>query len=443
MSDQELKDLWENLLALAEPLLPAGTVETWLKSCVPLSYVDDTLTVDAANVFIENTIRNRYLKTLEELMSRAGLGQSICLTVPQEKDSSSGKPEQPQRVAEPKNPSPTGLNPNYKFSSFVVGRSNRLAHAASLAVADNPGSAYSPLFIWGGVGLGKTHLMHAIGRHALAQNPRLRVTYVSSEKFTNELITAIKNNKTAEFRSKYRHMDLLLIDDIQFIAGKESTQEEFFHTFNTLHDNKKQIVLSSDRPPKEISDIEERLVSRFEWGLVTDIQQPDYETRIAILKKKAESRNYPLPDEVAAYLAQNIPSNIRELEGSLNRVIACAELSSEQITVERAVEWLKDMIGSRRRGVITIETIQQIVAEECGFTVEDLVSRKRTNDIALSRQIAMFLCRTHTECSLQQISTAFRKKDHTTVLHAHRKISSLLMENLRVKALVENIEKKL
>lgn len=441
---QNPEQIWEELLELAGALLPDGAVAIWLKSCTPLKFEDGVLTVDVANPFVEQTVRNRFLTILEEVFLQSGAGTSIVLSV-----NDSDKEDEKKsafRVAEPSAPPPTqshGLNPNYLFSSFVIGKSNRLAHAASIAVADNPGAAYNPLFIWGGVGLGKTHLMHAIGHYALSTNPKLKVAYVSSEKFTNELITAIKNNKTAEFRSKYRHMDILLIDDIQFVAGKESTQEEFFHTFNSLHDGKKQIVLSSDRPPKEISDIEERLVSRFEWGLVTDIQQPDYETRIAILKKKAETRHYPIPDDVVIYLAQNVPSNIRELEGALNRVIACAELNSEPVTIDNAMEWLKDVIRDRKHGLITVPMIQQIVAEETGFTVEDLVSKKRTAEIALSRQIAMYLCRKHTESSLQQISTAFGKKDHTTVLHAQRKIEQLIKENTRISANVNNCEKKL
>ncbi len=437
---KNVDQLWKKLLEEASPLLPSGATEIWLKSCVPLGIRDDALILDVPNSFVERTINDRFRKIMEEALIQQGWGSRIELRVSDEE----AQPDEEKTQARTATPQPNGLNPNYLFSSFVVGKSNRLAHAASVAVADNPGAAYNPLFIWGGVGLGKTHLMHAIGHYALGANPSLKVTYVSSEKFTNELITAIKNNKSSDFRAKYRHMDILLIDDIQFLAGKESTQEEFFHTFNSLHDEKKQIVISSDRPPKEISDIEERLVSRFEWGLVTDIQQPDYETRIAILKKKAEARRYPVPEEVVNYLAQNVPSNIRELEGSLNRIIACAELNSEPITVDNASEWLKDVISHSNRGPTNIDTIQQIVAEEFGFTVEDLMSSRRTSEIALARQIAMYICREHTESSLQQISFSFRKKDHTTVLHACRKIEQLLKENSpRIKKLVDNIEKKL
>jgi len=439
---KDVEKLWQDIVAASTPKLPDGTVDVWLKTCVPLSMEDEVILLDVANDFIKVQIQNRFQKILEDTMKDLGYGKGLKLNVgtgdnrkEQERAERTIKPESQGKVS--------GLNPNYLFSSFVVGKSNRLAHAASLAVAESPGAAYNPLFIWGGVGLGKTHLMHAIGHHALQNDRNLKVGYVSSEKFTNELITSIKNNRTAEFRARYRTMDLLLIDDIQFLAGKESTQEEFFHTFNSLHDGKKQIVLSSDRPPKDIKSIEDRLVSRFEWGLVTDIQSPDYETRIAILTKKAEFRNYPMPEDVINYLAQNVPSNIRELEGALNRVIACAELNSEPVTVENTSEWLKDIVRHTSKGPVSINLIQQIVAEECSFTVEDLTSSKRTSEIALARQIAMFVCRKHTESSLQQIGSAFNKKDHTTVLHAQKKIEQLLLDNARVKGIVDNVESKL
>lgn len=437
---KDINEIWKSVLAAAAPKLPSGTAEIWLNGCLPLELNSQgTLKLDAGNDFVKKTIEERFQKILEESLIGQQLGKRVELIA----NGSSTVESQPRLPLRPQPPANNGLNPNYVFSSFVIGKSNRLAHAASLAVAESPGAAYNPLFIWGGVGLGKTHLMHAIGHYALDKDPNLKVSYVSSEKFTNELITAIKNNKTADFRAKYRHMDILLIDDIQFLAGKESTQEEFFHTFNSLHDDKKQIVLSSDRPPKEISDIEERLVSRFEWGLVTDIQQPDYETRIAILKKKAETRGCMVPDEVINYLAQNVPNNIRELEGALNRIIACAELNSEPMTVDNAQDWLKDVIRSTARGPVNIDTIQQIVAEEFGLTVEDLVGSKRTSEIALARQVAMYICRKRTDSSLQQISLSFSKKDHTTVLHAQRKIDQLVKDTERVRKIVENIERKL
>lgn len=434
--------IWQDIVAAATPRLPEGAVDIWLKTCVALEFQNETLTLDVANDFIKVQIQDRFQKILESTMQELNYGEKLELNVG--KGVNRKEKERAEKTVRPQSiGSINGLNPNYIFTSFVVGKSNRLAHAASLAVAENPGAAYNPLFIWGGVGLGKTHLMHAIGHHALQNNRNLKVAYVSSEKFTNELITSIKNNRTSDFRARYRNMDLLLIDDIQFLAGKESTQEEFFHTFNSLHNDKKQIVLSSDRPPKDIKSIEDRLVSRFEWGLVTDIQTPDYETRIAILSKKAEYRNYSIPEKVIAYLAQNVPSNIRELEGALNRVIACAELNSEPITVDNAGEWLKDIIRNTARGPVSIDLIQQIVSEESNFTIEELVSSKRTSEIALARQIAMYVCRKHTESSLQQISTAFNKKDHTTVIHAQKKIAQMLKDNNRVKTIVDNIESKL
>lgn len=287
--------------------------------------------------------------------------------------------------------------------------------------------------------------MHAIGHYFLDnhKNDNMKVTYVSSEKFTNELISSIKNNRTQEFKAKYRNVDILLIDDIHFLAKKESTQEEFFHTFNSLHNSKKQIVISSDRPPKEIQSIEDRLVSRFEWGLVTDIQPPDYETRVAILQKKAQTRNVDIPEEIILFLANNVPSNIRELEGSLNRVIASSELNSEPMTVENVSVWLKDVIKYASHGPVSVETIQQIVAENLGFTVEDLKSSKRTSELAFARQVAMYLSRKHTESSLQQIGLAFNKKDHTTVLHAQKKIDALIKDQPRIKSTVDNLEEKL
>ncbi|MCX7829300.1 MAG: chromosomal replication initiator protein DnaA, partial [Thermanaerothrix sp.] len=280
--------------------------------------------------------------------------------------------------------------------------------------------------------------------HYVCDNqPGAKVVYVSSEKFTNELISAIQNNRTQDFKAKYRSIDVLLIDDIQFLADKESTQEEFFHTFNSLHDAKKQVVISSDRPPKDIQRVEERLVSRFEWGLVTDIQPPDLETRVAILQKKAELRGYHVPEEVIFFLAQNIPSNIRELEGALNRVVACSELNDEPISVENAAEWLKDIIRNVMKGPVSIDLIQHLVAESFGISVDELLSSKRTSDLALARQVAMYLCREHTEASLQQIGYGFNKKDHTTVLHACRKIDELLKTDLKVKSVVDNVRKKL
>ena len=318
------------------------TAEIYLQTCMPLSLDDGVLTLDVATQFAMDQIKSRYLARMRELLIETSFGTDVRLRV------SSDQPEdtrvqEPQPKAQP--PKPTsgrnGLNPNYVFSTFVVGKSNRLPHAASLAVAESPGNTYNPFFIWGKVGLGKTHLMHAIGHHIEATNNNTKILYVSAEKFTNDLITAIRNNTNQEFRARYRELDVLMIDDVQFIAGKEQTQEEFFWTFNTLHDAKKQIIISADRPPKDIEGIADRLVSRFEWGLVTDIQPPDLETRVAILQKKAEMKKYMnIPEDVIMFIAQNIPSNIRELEGSLNRIVACSDLNHEPINIENASVWL-------------------------------------------------------------------------------------------------------
>ncbi|MCM8761245.1 MAG: chromosomal replication initiator protein DnaA, partial [Candidatus Omnitrophica bacterium] len=331
-----------------------------------------------------------------------------------------------------------GLQERYSFDHFVIGPSNRFAHAAALAVSDSPAKAYNPLFIYGGVGLGKTHLMHAIGHRVLQKSPKARVLYISSEEFTNQLISAIQNRTTLKFREKYRSVDILLIDDIHFIAGKEATQEEFFHTFNALYDAHKQIVVSSDRPPKEIERLEERLVSRFEWGLVTDIQPPDFETRIAILKKKSEKETIVLPEDVFYFLAEKIRTNIRELEGALIRVVAYAKLVGKDVSVELAKEVLKDMIIEGEKKV-TIELIQKKVSEYFDIKLSDMRAKKRSKAIAYPRQIAMYLARQLTDYSLPEIGEQFGGRDHTTVIHAYDKIENDLKNKRGLKAIVDKV----
>ena len=316
------------------------------------------------------------------------------------------------------------LNPKYTFDTFVVGSSNQFAHAAAQAVAESPSKTYNPLYIYGGVGLGKTHLMHAIGYRVRELNRHLRLCYLSSEKFMNELITAIRYDQTMSFRDKYRSIDVLLIDDIQFMAGKERTQEEFFHTFNALYDNQKQIVISSDCPPREIPTLEERLHSRFEWGLIADIQPPDLETKVAILRKKAELEKLELPDEVALFMAGKIRSNIRELEGSLVRLTALSSLRGEPINLGLAQEALKNIVDEQERS-ITIELIQRVVADNYNMKVADLKSKNNARSIAVPRQVAMYLCKTLTKASLPEIGREFGGKHHTTVLHSINKISEL------------------
>jgi chromosomal replication initiator protein len=347
-------------------------------------------------------------------------------------------------AVKPKLKSGLNLNPGYTFKSFVVGKSNRLAHAASAAVAETPGEAYNPLFIWGGVGLGKTHLMHAICHYSLEKRSTLNVVYVSSEKFINEFIHSIQTKQGHEFKNRYRNVDILLIDDIQFMGEKQSSQEEFFHTFDSLREINKQIVICSDRPPTELRNIEDRLVSRFTWGLVTDIQPPDLETRIAILQKKAQIRNCQIPEDVVSFLAQRIPSNIRELEGALNRVIHCSALSNDSVTIDNVSVWLKDILRADVKGPATISAIQGLVAESLEMSVENLMSPKRTAEIALARQIAMYLCGELTEQSQQAISLAFNKKDHTTYIHARKKVAQMLKDgDQKVQGVVDNVRSKL
>ncbi len=324
---------------------------------------------------------------------------------------------------------PGNLNSRYTFEEFVIGNSNRFAHAAAQAVAAAPARAYNPLFLYGGVGLGKTHLMHAIGHRVLQDNPDANVVYVSSEKFTNEFIIAVQNNKTVEFRNKYRLVDVLLIDDIQFLEGKEGTQEEFFHTFNALHESGRQLVISSDRPPKEIQTLENRLRSRFEWGLLTDIQPPDLETREAILRKKAESEKIPVPDEVTSFIAKVIPSNIRELEGALIRVVAFSSLTKSSITVDLAAEVLKNAVAQAPLRRVTITAIKEKVAKAHGLTVKEMDNHRRDQRVAAPRQIAMYVCTELTDCSLPHIAREFNKKDHTTVMYARDKVKEQMQRD--------------
>ena len=346
----------------------------------------------------------------------------------------------------PKNNYPF-LNPRYTFDTFVVGTNNNLAHAASLAVAESPAEVYNPLFIYGGVGLGKTHLMHSIAHFILEHNPKSKVLYVTSETFTNELIDSIRNrnenSSTAEFREKYRNIDVLLVDDIQFIIGKESTQEEFFHTFNTLHESKKQIIISSDKPPKDIETLEERLRSRFEWGLTVDIQQPDYETRMAILKKKEELDGLQIDNEVMKYIATNIKSNIRELEGALTKIVALSRLKNREVNVELAEEALKDLISPNNIKDITPELIVDIVADHFNITSAEIVSSKKSRNIAYPRQISMYLCRKLTDVSLNDIGKKLGNRDHTTILHGINKIEADLKKDNNLDNTIDVLSKKI
>ena len=338
------------------------------------------------------------------------------------------------------------LNPRYTFGTFVVGSNNKFAHAASLAVAESPGEIYNPLFIYGGVGLGKTHLMHSIARFILEHNPDSKGLYVTSEEFTNELIEAIRNgNNTAmtQFRDKYRNIDVLLVDDVQFIIGKDATQEEFFHTFNSLHSAKKQIIISSDKPPKDMEILEDRIRSRFEWGLIADISSPDYETRVAILKKKEEMDGYDINEDVIKYIATNIKSNIRELEGSLNKVMAFANLEKREVTVELAEQVLKDIISPDQQKIITPEYIISMVAEHYDITIDEIKGNKRNSKIVIPRQIAMYLCREMIDIPLKSVGKCLGNRDHTTIMHGCEKIEHELQTSDTMKNTIEVLMKKI
>lgn len=444
MTTEELTEIWEKTLQAVEPHINKPSFETWLKLTRPLKVENGFLIIEAPNVFAKDWVESRYSPLLVSAL-RDLVNEDFDIKFVTRKNDLHQKQrvEFPQPSKEPEEAAFPHLNPKYTFETFVVGEGNRLAHAASLAVAEAPAKAYNPLFIYGGVGLGKTHILQAIGHFVLQNSSGYRVVYVSSEKFTNELITAIQNNKTPAFREKYRNVDLLLIDDIQFLAGKESTQEEFFHTFNALYEARKQIVISSDRPPKNIPTLEDRLRSRFEWGLITDIQAPDLETRIAILRKKAALEGWRLPDDVITYIAEQIDSNIRELEGALIRVIAYSSLTNQPITLDLTIDFLKDIINSQQEKRVTISFIQKTVAEYYHLNPEDLKAKKRTKDVALPRQLAMYLCRELTDSSLPKIGEEFGGRDHTTVIYACDKVREQMNKDPSFNRLVQDLILKL
>lgn len=433
----DLTLVWTQALDVLERQLPHANFEAWLKKTRPLAFYDDTLIVAVQNEFARDRLESRYASLIRQTL-RDVTKRNIALRflVPREHTIERGDdslPTEPPVLPPPaapagnngstSEPSFKPLNPKYTFDSFVVGNSNRFAHAASQAVAESPARAYNPLFIYGGVGLGKTHLMHAIGHFVSRHTHAVRVAYVSTETFTNEFINSIRDDKMSDFQNRYRSVDVLLIDDIQFLAGKVQTQEEFFHTFNAIHEANKQIVISSDRPPKEIPTLEERLRSRFEWGLICDIQPPDLETRIAILRKKARIESLEVPDDVIGYIATHIDTNIRELEGALTRVVAYSGMMRSPITIDLASYALKDILPPVRPRQVTIDLVQRTVADFFQLQLDDLKVRKRTRNVAFPRQIAMFLCRELTDFSLPKIGEEFGGRDHTTVLHAYEKVS--------------------
>ncbi|ABS41692.1 chromosomal replication initiator protein DnaA [Clostridium botulinum] len=438
-----LTETWEKAINIIKGELTEVSFNTWIKSINPISLENNSLKLAVPNDFTKGILESRYkdliVNALKLLTSKKYNIDFIVTT--EEKIEKNHNNEKSNIVVNDE--MSTMLNPKYTFDSFVIGNSNRFAHAASLAVAESPAKAYNPLFIYGGVGLGKTHLMHAIGHYILHNNPKSQVVYVSSEKFTNELINSIKDDKNVEFRNKYRNIDILLVDDIQFIAGKERTQEEFFHTFNALYEANKQIIISSDRPPKEIPTLEDRLRSRFEWGLIADIQAPDFETRMAILKKKADVEKLNIPNEVMVYIATKIKSNIRELEGALIRIVAFSSLTNKEISVDLASEALKDIISSKQTRQVTIDIIQEVVANYYNLKIEDLKSARRTRNIAFPRQIAMYLSRKLTDMSLPKIGEEFGGRDHTTVIHAYEKISNNLKKDESLQNAIKELNKRI
>jgi chromosomal replication initiator protein len=425
--------LWARLLAVLEGQVPESVLESWLRPCRLLAVDGNRLRIVAPNKFTRDWIGEHHVDTIQ-VAARTVLGGNPQVSIEMD-----AEPERSATISRERIPGAAldDLTPRYTFGSFVIGSSNQFAQAACQAVAELPGKAYSPLFLYGGVGLGKTHLLHAVGHEMARLHPSLRLLYLSSERFTNELINAIRYDRTGEFRAKYRTIDLLLIDDIQFMAGKERTQEEFFHTFNDLYEGHKQIVVSSDSTPKEIPELEERLRSRFEWGLIADIQPPDFETRVAILKKRAEIERVRLPDDVAYLMASRIKTNIREIEGSLTRMAAFCSLTGREMSVDVAQEVLSDLWGADEK-VITIEHIQRKVSEFFGLKFTDMRARRRTKAVAFPRQIAMYFARQLTHASLTEVGRAF-DKDHTTVLHAVTKVETLIRQDAKFKKTVDTL----
>ncbi|MEW6088866.1 MAG: chromosomal replication initiator protein DnaA [bacterium] len=434
-------NLWDKIKENIQTKIPHQAFDTWFRPTQMLSSSNNNIQIEVPNIIYRDWLVTHYTDIIKDIIKEiTNEEKEIIFSITQNQLN----PAEVKHFIHKEEPVifENNLNTNYIFENFVVGNSNRFAHAASIAVAESPSKTYNPFFIYGGVGLGKTHLLHAIGNSVLKKYPSLKIMYLSTEKFVNEFINCIRDGKDIIFRNKYRNIDLLLIDDIQFLAGKERTQEEFFHTFNTLYDAHKQIVISSDSPPKEIPTLEERLRSRFEWGLITDIQAPDLETRIAILKKKAEKEKINLSNDVALFIANKIKANIRELEGSLIRTVAYAFLTKRPIDLELTKEVLKD-IFPKDFDNINIDTIQEVVAKYFNIPTSDMKKKKRSKSIAFPRQVAMYLCRTLTNLSLPEIGENFGGRDHTTVIHACLKIKGLREKDLNFNNQVEEITSKL
>ena len=432
-------ELWNNAKALLREELPIVSFTTWIDQPIKPVYVaDDKLALEIISEFNEKTIRNRYLSMITNAVTEAA-GRSMTIELMSKDERIAWQEKQKKEVPAPVEGA-NMFNPKSTFDNFVVGSSNRFAHAASLAVAETPGKAYNPLFLYGGVGLGKTHLMHAIGHFIREHFPNMNMLYLPTEMFTNEMISAIKNNKNVEFRNRFRNVDVLMLDDIQFIAGRDSTQEEFFHTFNALHSAGKQIIISSDRPPREIARLEERLRSRFEWGLIADIQKPDFDTRVAILRKKADEEGIAVSNEMLELIADRVESNIRELEGSLTRVSAYAKLSRCEINEEVITHALRDIAVVRDPKRVTPDLIIDAVAEYYGLGAPLLRGNSRKKEIAQARHVAVYLTREMTGMSLPRIGDAFGR-DHSTIINSCDKITSLLSSDPDMKAVIADLKK--
>jgi len=439
-------NVWEQVLGRIEATVNSHSFYTWFKPTVYVGVRGTELVVRVPNPVFRDWLTKHYSGVITEaLRDTANPGLSVTFVTdgpvdltPDPKLSPVEKTVEPvESVSAPVTGS-VGLNARYTFDTFIVGSSNQFAHAAARAVAEAPSRSYNPLFLYGGVGLGKTHLMHAVGRYVLSHEPGFKLTYISAERFMNEMINALRYDRIIDFRERYRSVDVLLVDDVQFIAGKEGTQNEFFHTFNALYDAQKQIVLSSDCPPHEMEELEERLRSRFEWGLIADIQPPDLETKVAILKKKAEAEAVPLPDNVAIYIAGKIKSNIRELEGSLIRLVAYASLKGAEINLALAQEVLRNVLAHDEKAV-TIEIIQKFVADYFQLKVADLKSRNNSKSVAMPRQVAMYLCKNLTHASLPEIGRSFGGKHHSTVIHSIRKVEDQRSRNADFNTLINNL----
>jgi len=446
MEFTEIEELWNKILEVIKKELRPQAYNSWFSQTKVVKFGENELIISAPGDFCKDWLEKHYTGFIKDIFKRTiGSDDNLKIefrTADQKFSAPAHSAPNPKKTTKKSVPflkdNKLFLTPKYTFDNFVVGDGNRFAHAACLAVAQSPSKSYNPLFVYGGVGLGKTHLMQAIGIHITQQNGKTKVLYISSEKFTNEMINSIRDDRTVAFRDKYRSVDVLLIDDIQFLAGKERTQEEFFHTFNTLYDSNKQIVITSDRPPKDIPTLENRLISRFEWGLITDIQPPDFETRVAILRKKAQAENLSVPAEVIDFIAEKIPSNIRQLEGALTKLVAFSTFTKKELSISLAKDILKDIIPLENKK-ISVGQIQKAVTDYYTIKINSLLSKKRTKDIVLARQVAIYLSRELTDLSLTSIGEAFGRRDHTTIIHSYTKIKNKIEKDKSFKGIIKNL----